>query len=109
MKGLPKAAQIRPASPEVHCNLATVYGKRNRPGDAQRERQRFAELHAEMEKQQGSPASGAARRGTLTRSPSSSSSSPPHPYLSAGPLSQARAWRSLLGFDPLKAKNNMYR
>jgi hypothetical protein len=70
LKELPKAAQIRPASPEVHCNLATVYGKRNRPGDAQRERQRFAELHAEMAKQRGSPAPGAARRRTLSRSPS---------------------------------------
>jgi tetratricopeptide (TPR) repeat protein len=63
LRELQTAARINPGSAEVHFNLAKVYAKLNRPEDAQRERERFTELNAEIEKQrgqQGSQAYGAA-------------------------------------------------
>ena len=85
LKELQLAAQIHPGSPEVHFNLAKTYAKLNRPADAQRERERFAQLNAEMEKQRsehGSQAYGAAHSSSeLSQSaPVSVPSQPPTPH-----------------------------
>jgi tetratricopeptide (TPR) repeat protein len=85
LKKLQLAAQINPGSPEVHFNLAKTYAKLNRPEDAQRERERFAQLNSEMEKQRsqhGSQAYGAAHSASeLSQSaPVSVPSPPPTPH-----------------------------